>query len=94
MVCCSLLFMLLCTLMGLALTETARPRENEVAVRELRPPDDFDHLLATRLAGLRGLPTSHAAWPRLWTTARDYSGPVLVGTVNGLLVGRAILEAP
>ena len=89
----SLLSVLFC-LLALALTETASPRENEVAVRELRPQDDFDHLLATRLAGLRGLPGSHAAWPRLWTTARDYSGPTLVGTVNGLIVGRCILEAP
>jgi len=88
-----LMFVLFC-LVALAVTAAASHRDKQVIVRELGLGEDFDHELCKRLAGLSGIPKQHAAWPRLWSSVQDLSGQTLVGSVDGLVVGRAILEAP
>jgi len=66
-----------------------------VTVRWLRPEDALDHDLCRSLSGLAGLPATHATWccpvpdPALPPHSRT-----LVAASDGLVVGRAVLEAP
>jgi ribosomal protein S18 acetylase RimI-like enzyme len=67
-----------------------------IEVRVLRDTEEFDHDLCRRLAGeaYPALPTKHAIWPMLWPDAESYrQNETLVAVVDGLIVGRAILEA-
>ncbi|MFQ5810216.1 MAG: GNAT family N-acetyltransferase, partial [Armatimonadota bacterium] len=84
----------LCGLAGIAVAAAPDDPGGNVVVRELRPADEFDHKLCRRLAGLSGLPKQHTVWPRLWSSLEDHGDRTLVGTVDGLVVGRAVLEAP
>jgi len=73
---------------------TGRAQE-EVVVRDLRDSEAYDHSLCRRLAGLESLPKRHGVWPRPQDPDQELRGGVtLVALVDGLLVGRAILEAP
>jgi len=63
-------------------------------VRELQPTEKFDHELCRRLAGEADLPKKHGVWPAIWPDLDDYlSHETLVAVENGLIIGRAILEA-
>lgn len=65
-------------------------------VRVLRSAEQFDHDLCRRLAGeaYPALPTMHGAWPDSWADAELYrQNETLVAIDDGLVVGRAILEA-
>jgi len=85
----------LCPIETLELAAPAPWPPEGIAVRWLRPEDEFDHDLCRRLSGLAGLPKAHAAWQRHRPDpARPPHCRTLVGTVDGLLVGRAVLEAP
>jgi GNAT superfamily N-acetyltransferase len=65
-----------------------------LGVRELHPTEGFDHDLCCRLAGEADLPTKHGVWPALWPNPDDYQRhETLVAVQNGLIIGRAILEA-
>jgi GNAT superfamily N-acetyltransferase len=56
--------------------------------------EGFDHDLCRRLAGEADLPTKHGVWPALWPNPDDYlRHETLVAVQNGLIIGRAILEA-
>lgn len=67
----------------------------DVAVRNLTDSDEFDHQLCRRLSRECSLPRSHGRWPRsLLGDQPDPRAETLVGLVDGLVVGRAVLEAP
>jgi len=85
---------LLCVLVlgCLATVLSVRSGRGSVAVQDLGESDEFDHQLCKRLSGLSGLPTQHARWPSAALTSRERGGLTLVGLVDGLLVGRGILE--
>lgn len=86
---------LLCGLVVLLVMAAVGRAEQEIVVRELRATEEFDHQLCKRLAGLASLPRSHAVWPRLWDSPEEYRRhETIVALVEGLIAGRAVLEAP
>jgi len=88
--CCVLL-----GLVGLAVVATAAQARARITIRPLRADEEFDHQLCKRLGGMSGLPQAHAAWPRLPEALLAGNGSeTLVAEVRGLIVGRAVLEAP
>jgi len=67
-----------------------------ISVRVLRSTEAFDHNLCRRLAGeaYPALPREHGRWPDLWPDSECYrQNETLVAVSDGLVVGRAILEA-
>ncbi len=80
---------------GLLVVATAAA-EDRVEVREYTPADEYDWQLTRRLAGLAGVPTRHAYWPPLWLDddpRTKRAGIELLAQVDGLVVGRVLLEA-
>lgn len=78
------------------LIASAAAAQDRVEVREYAPADDYDWQLTRRLTGLAGVPSHHASWPALWPeddprTRR--AGLELLAEVDGLIVGRTLLEA-
>ena len=66
----------------------------DLKVRGLQPTEEFDHNLCRRLAGEAALPGKHGVWPVIWPDPDEYRRhETLVAVNNGLIVGRAILEA-
>lgn len=62
----------------------------------LKDTEQFDHDLCRRLAGeaYPALPRQHGLWPVLYRSFEDYQrNETLVAVSDGLIVGRAILEA-
>lgn len=61
----------------------------DLSVREITDGDAFDHSLCRRLSRDAALPREHGCWPR---QARQDA--TLLAVADGLVVGRAVLEAP
>jgi len=72
---------------------TASPTQETLRVRAIRESDAFDHYLCRRLAGLTSLPRRHASWSGSVDRGSVDPTQTLVASVDGLLVGRAVLEA-
>lgn len=78
------------------LVVSAVAAQERVEVREYSPSDDYDWQLTRRLAGLSGTPTRHGYWPPLWPEddpRTKRAGMEFLAEVDGLLVGRVLLEA-
>lgn len=65
--------------------------QSAVEVRPLEERDTLDHDVCRRLAREKARPGRHLSWPR---AALIQGSVTLVGVVGGLVVGRAVLEAP
>jgi ribosomal protein S18 acetylase RimI-like enzyme len=84
------------TLVAALLVVSAAAAQERVEVREYSPSDECDWQLTRRLAGLAGLPAGHAHWPSLWPDddpRTERAGVELLAEVDGLVVGRVLLEA-
>ena len=78
------------------LIASAAAAQDRIEVREYTPSDEYDWQLTRRLAGLAGIPTRHGFCPTLWPEddpRTKRAGTELVAEVDGLVVGRTLLEA-
>jgi len=78
---------------GVSALATASPTQETLRVRAIRESDAFDHELCRRLAGLTSLPRRYASWSSPVAPGLVDPTQILVACVDGLLVGRAVLEA-
>jgi ribosomal protein S18 acetylase RimI-like enzyme len=84
------------TILVAVLTASIAATQVPVHIREYAPREEYDYGLTRRLSGIAGIPRHHGHWPRLWDDAdprTQNAGIDLVAEVDGLIVGRAFLEA-